>query len=271
MTGSIRRVASLTVALAGLLAGSCAVAAEEPADWQHTVFIYGMGAMIDGDAQIGPVEVAVDASMSDIFDALEFGAMAAYRADNGTWSFMGDATFMGLGGHGTRDAPGGGEVKGEIDLDQTTLMATFGRRWTEHLEFLFGLAYFDLSMDLSLKSTSGGALDAAASTDVDWIDPTIGLQYHRRLGEDWRVTLRGDVGGFGIGSDFMYQLLASLRWQASEMTGVFFGYRLISFDYEDGYDRNYVHFDLTEQGPMAGVSLSFWRSAVCVRIRRRDK
>ena len=53
-----------------------------------------MGAGIDGEAQIGPVEVGIDASMSDVLDALEFGAMLAYRADNGTWSFTGDATFM---------------------------------------------------------------------------------------------------------------------------------------------------------------------------------
>ena len=105
-TGSIRRIASLAVSLTGLLAGSGAVAAEAPAGWQHTVFIYGMGAGIDGDAQIGPVKVGIDASMSDVLDALEFGAMAAYRADNGTWSFTADATFMGLGAHETHETPG---------------------------------------------------------------------------------------------------------------------------------------------------------------------
>jgi hypothetical protein len=36
--------------------------------------------------------------MSEILDALESGAMGAYRADAGTWSFTVDATFMGLGG-----------------------------------------------------------------------------------------------------------------------------------------------------------------------------
>ena len=121
-----------------------------------------MGAGIDGDAQIGPVKVGVDASMSDVFDTLEFGAMLAYRVDNGTWSFMGDATYMGLGAHETHSTPADGEVKGEIDVDQVTLMATFGRRWTEHLEFLFGLAYLDLSANVKLKSVSGGPLNVAA-------------------------------------------------------------------------------------------------------------
>ena len=257
MAVSIRRKVLLASALTGLLVGSGAFAAETPADWQHTVFIYGMGAGIDGDAQIGPVEVGIDASMSDVLDALEFGAMLAYRADNGTWSFTGDATFMGLGGHDTRAAPGGGEVKGEIDVDQTTLMGTFGRRWTDHLEFLFGLAYVDLSMDLSVQSASGGPLDVAASRDADWIDPTLGLRYERPIGDDWRVVLRGDIGGFGVGSDFMYHLLAGAGWQASDAVNLFLGYRLISYDYEEGQNQNYMRFDLTEQGPMLGVGISF--------------
>jgi hypothetical protein len=199
----------------------------------------------------------VDASISDVLDNLEFGAMLAYRVNNDTWSFMGDATFMGLGAHETHDTPLDGTVKGEIDVDQVTLMATFGRRWTEHLEFLFGLAYVGLSADVSLRSTSGGPLDVAAGKDADWIDPTIGLQYNRPLGDAWRLNLRGDVGGFGVGSDLMYHLLASARWQATDTVGAFFGYRLISYDYEEGSGRNYQHYDLTEQGPMLGVSVSF--------------
>jgi hypothetical protein len=247
----------VAVVLAGLLAGSGVFAAETPTGWQHTVFIYGMGAAIDGEAQIGPVEVEIDLGMSDVLDALEFGAMLAYRADNGTWSFTGDATFMGLGANETHETAVGGRVKGDIDVDQTTLMGTLGRRWTEHLEVLFGLAYVDVSMDLSLKSTSGGPLDVKASRDADWIDPTLGLRYDRPIGGDWRLNLRGDIGGFGVGSDFMYHLLAGARWQASETVGVFLGYRLISYDYEEGSNQDYLRFDLTEQGPMLGMSVSF--------------
>ena len=257
MTGLIRGIAALALTLAGLLASVDAAADEVSGGWQQTLFVYGMGAGIDGTAQIGPVKVDVDASMSDVFDALEFGAMLAYRVENGTWSFMGDATYMGLGAHDTHGTPAGGEVKGEISVDQATLMATFGRRWTDHLEFLFGLAYLDLSADVKLKSVSGGPLNVAAGADASWIDPTIGLQYSRPLGDQWRVTLRGDVGGFGVGSDLMYQLIASARWQASDAIGVFFGYRLIDFDYEDGSGHDYQHYDLTEQGPMVGMSVSF--------------
>ena len=90
--------------LAGLLASGDAAADEVLRGWQHdrVRLRHGRGSST-ATAQIGPVKVDVDASMSDVFDALEFGAMLAYRVENGTWSFMGDATYMGLGAHDTHE------------------------------------------------------------------------------------------------------------------------------------------------------------------------
>ena len=120
-------------------------------DWRHTVVLYGMGAAIDGEDRIGDLTVPVEVNISDLFDALEFGAMGAWRMENDTWSFTLDATYMGLGGSHESDR---GLVKGDVDLDQTTLMGTLGRRWTEHVEVLVSLAYFDLSTDLRLATTT---------------------------------------------------------------------------------------------------------------------
>lgn len=232
-----------------------ALAAE--GDWEHTGVFYVMGAAIDGETQIGDLVVPVDMSISDVFDALEFGAMGAYRADNGTWSFTVDTTFMGLGGTAATER---GIVTGDVDIDQFTLMGTVGRRLTPNLEALFSLSYFDLSADLDVVIRNALTQEETvrkASTDASWVDPLIGLQYNVPIGEDWRFNLRGDIGGFGIGSDFAYQVLANFRWQANERFGVVFGYRLIGFDYEDGHDADYERFDLIEQGPLAGLTISF--------------
>jgi hypothetical protein len=254
---SARRFSLLAVSLASCCAAMSAQGAA--GDWQQTVIIYGMGAAIDGDATIGDLTVPVDVSMSEVFDALEMGAMGAYRADNGTWSFMVDATFMGLGGtaESQRDI-----VKGDMDLDQMTLMGTVGRRFTPTLEGLFSLTWFDLSTDLKLTTRNpiGGAeTTRTTSVDANWIDPMLGLQYNVPFADDWRFNLRGDIGGFGIGADLSYQLLANVRYQATDKIGVAFGYRVIGYDYEDGDkgDRDYQHFDLVEQGPLVGLTISF--------------
>jgi hypothetical protein len=251
---SLRSCAILGALVACLLIPPGARAGEGAGDWRHTLVIYGMGAAIDGSAQIGQVEVPIDVSISDVFDALEVGAMATYRVENDTWSFTVDTTFTGLGGSDTTE---GGLLRGELDVDQFTFMGTAGRKLTDNLEFLFGFAYMNLSTDLKLNGTAGEVVDLQASADVDWIDPTVGLQYNVPFGEDWRLNLRGDIGGFGIGSELMYQLLATFRWQMSDTAGIVFGYRVIDFDYEEGQGRNYQHYDLTEQGPVVGVVISF--------------
>ena len=93
-----RHIASLAAVLAVLLMPFWVHAQDSSKDWHHSVYIYAMGAAIDGTAQIGPVVVPVDLSVSDVFGALEFGAMAAYRAENDTWSFSADATYMAWAG-----------------------------------------------------------------------------------------------------------------------------------------------------------------------------
>ncbi len=249
-----RHLATLCLFVGAALAARPGVAEEA---WTHTLFVYGMGAAIDGKTQLGPLAVDVDVSISDVFDALEFGAMAAYRVDNGTWSYTVDATFMALGGASKTE---GGNVLGKLDVDQMTLMGTVGRRLTPNLEALFSLGYFDLSTKLLVKTTNpitGETTTRRAGKDPSWVDPMVGLQFSAPLGERWRFGLRGDVGGFGVGSDLSYQALASFRWAASDNVGLFFGYRLISFDYESGKDLKYERYDLTEQGPLAGFSWTF--------------
>ena len=226
-------------------------------DWQKTVVIYGMGAAIDGTAQIGDVEVPVDLSISDVFDSLEMGAMGAYRIANDTWSFTADVTYMGLGAtvKSERDI-----AKAEIDMDQITVMGTLGRRWTDHLDFLFSLAYVDLSTELTVtvdNPLTPGDERRKATEGASWVDPLVGLQYHVPFADHWRFNLRGDIGGFGIGSDLTWQLLTTLHWQANDTIGVVAGYRVISFDYEDGKGSNYERYDLTEQGPLVGMTISF--------------
>lgn len=159
-----RRTVSLAAVLSVLLTPFWVHAQDNSKDWHHSVYIYVMGAAIDGKAQIGPVEVPVDLSVSDVFGALEFRAMAAYRAENDTWSLSADATCMGLAGSDTTE---GGRLVGTLDVDQFTLMATVGRRVSENTELLFGLAYFDLGIDLRVTSTGGVPVDLSASRDAD--------------------------------------------------------------------------------------------------------
>jgi len=245
------RKSILAAVLAGLLVAAAAQAQGDAAAWRNTVVLYGMGAAIEGTAGMEDFEVPIDISISDLFDSLEMGAMGAYRGENDTWAVMVDATFMGLG---ATQRSQGGRLKGDIELDQTTVMGTVGRKLSDHVEALVGLAWFDLSTELVLD---GPLATRAGEEGASWIDPTFGLAWHRPIGERWQADLRADIGGFGIGSNLLVHMLADFRWRASERVGVAFGYRLIQFNYEEGRGASYESYDLTEQGPLVGVTFSF--------------
>jgi hypothetical protein len=237
--------------LAALMPARPALAQDGLGHWRQTIYLYGMGAAIDGDAQVGPLTVPVDISISDLFDSLDMGGMAAYRIDNGTWSFSVDATYMDLGWSRSTQQ---GRAAAALDVEQLTIMGTVGRRVSPRLEALFTLAYFDLSADLT-----GQVLQQqiSVSRDADWIDPLIGLNYRLPLSEKWTLDLRGDVGGFGGGSDQTLHGWVKVVRQNSPSFSWFMGYRYIAYDYETGSGINLQRYDLAQQGPGVGLAWSF--------------
>lgn len=226
-----------------------ALAQSSEGEWRQTVFLYGMGAMIEGDAQVGPLQVPVDVGLSDFFDVLKFGAMAAYRVENDDWSFTGDVTYMNLGGNKVTQQS---RASAGLDVEQLTVMATAGRRILPHLEALVSLAYFDVESDLRVRLLQQVR---TASREADWVDALVGLNYEVPLGSKWRYTLRGDIGG--LGSDLTWHALTKFTYQSSERFGWYAGYRVIAYDYEDGQGLNYQHYDLRQHGPGLGMSISF--------------
>jgi hypothetical protein len=81
--------------------------------------------------------------------------------------------------------------------------------------------------------------------------------YTLPFGERWSTTLRGDVGGFGIGSNFSWPAAASLRWQMSPTIGVVGAYRYIDIDYDTGRNSSYFKYDVVTQGPALGMVFTF--------------
>lgn len=245
------RTSMAAAALAATMMMSCAAQAQDTGEWRQTFYLYGMGVQIEGDAQIGPISVPVDVSVSDMFDSLDFGAMAAYRIENGTWSYSLDVTYMDLGFSQTTEQ---GRASAELGTEQLTVMATVGHRVSPNMEALFSLAYFDLSTDLTVRVLQQ---QVSASRDADWVDPLFGLNYRLPFADKWTFDVRGDFGGFGIGSDLTLHGWVKLTRQNSDAFSWYFGYRYIGYDYETGTGRDFERYDLSQHGPGIGLAYSF--------------
>ena len=236
-------------------AGVVLVLASTPAaasEWQHELAPYVWGSAMEGTVGIGPVSAEAEMSFSDILDDLEFGFMGAYRASRDRYSITVDAIYMGLGV--TEKGPGG-TLKADIDVDQIGLEADFGYAVADRVTLFGGLRYVSLDADLRVTGPLGNEL--SASEEQDWVDPVIGAIYSWPLADDWTLNLRGDIGGFGVGSDFAWQGMATLRWQFSPRTALGVAYRYLDMDYEDGRGSDYFKYDMATSGPTMGVIFTF--------------
>jgi hypothetical protein len=98
-----------------------------------------------------------------------------------------------------------------------------------------------------------GTRDISDSDNKTWVDPIIVLRSNHVFKEKWLLNLRGDIGGFGIGSKFAWQAQAYGGYRFSELFQLTAGYRIISIDYNKD---NFV-YDVNTYGPVLRLGFNF--------------
>lgn len=77
--------------------------------------------------------------------------------------------------------------------------------------------------------------------DYDWVDPVIGARYTYTFNSDWSVLLRGDIGGFGVSTDWMTNASVDAVFRLNDLVSLSVGYRYLDIKFEDDdllYDAN---------------------------------
>ena len=66
-----------------------------------------------------------------------------------------------------------------------------------------------------------------------------------------------EIGGFGAGSDFAWQIFPTVGIRLHERAGLDFGYRWLGTDYESGEGVDRFVWDTLMQGPALGFTIRF--------------
>ena len=73
--------------------------------------------------------------------------------------------------------------------------------------------------------------------------------------------LRGDIGGFDVGSQFTWQAIATYNWLLCMANGIpvdgYVGFRALSADYSQGSGTSKFEFDNVMYGPVIGATMRF--------------
>src|SRR5690349_6748567 len=219
-----------TIAAALLVcAANVNTARAQDSGWHYLVAPYIMFPNMKGETGIGELPlVSVDEDPSDIFENLQMGAMLYAEAYNDTWAFSSDVLYMNL----ESDFAGGTILNdGSVEMAQVGWELAAMRRLTPCFELGLAATYNQIDADLKIHVLN---TPVKISTTEDWVDPSIVARATFPFGEKWFFQARGNIGGFGVGSDLMWQLQADVVYKRSDRWSFMFGYRVIDFDYDHG-------------------------------------
>jgi hypothetical protein len=258
-----------------------------PSPWSFTFTTYGWIPWMSGNMAVKGHNFDVNLDPSQIFGHLDWSTLPAWmsyaEARRGPISLFNDIVYANISGSNglSRERPGplGTTLSGSVSLDYTQVTIEFGGAYeiwsgrnpvvagSSNLDLLAGGRYWHqdttvtaaTSTDPSLPILGGRVIDRSGS--VDWVDPFIGARLRNQLGPGEELMVRADFGGFGVGSDFSWQVLATYNWQMCVLNGHildgYVGYRALSVDYSQGSGSTRYEYDVLQQGPVIGSTLHF--------------
>lgn len=220
--------------------------------WDFVIAPFALLPNITGDSSVGALEDAdIDVGTTDILNSLDLGAMIQFEAlhESGYGAIVA-YNFMDLGGEA--NGPGG-MTSIEADIFQG-IFEGFGtyRLKTENgpLEFYGGVRWWDMDIDVNVSEVQ------KVNSGEDWVDPVIGVRWMPQIADNWHLILKGDIGGFGVASDFTWNLQGGVAWDATDYLSLVVQYRALSVDYSTGTvgTPNRFVYDTTTHGPLFGLA-----------------
>jgi hypothetical protein len=244
----------LLTAFGGFGSVSAQTAAAEN-KWEFLTEVYLMFANINGDIGVGnSITVPVDADPADVFSKLQIGGMLYLEAGTGCWVITSDLLFMNLQQDITPDKF---IHSGTVTLKQTIWELAGLYRILPFLEAGVGgrLNYLETDIAAQRIVFPAGTEALTGHLSKTFYDPILITRLTYDIENKWLFQLRGDLGGFGIGSDFTWQLQAYVGYRFATLFQLSVGYRIISIDYDKGENEERFIFDMNEFGP--AIKLGF--------------
>ena len=258
---SLRQKCTLTVSFGFLflvfIFSAVAYAASSGDSWEFHIAPYGWLAGQEGTVgtfpRLPPADIDVSFS-DDILGNINGALMLIGEARKGSFGFAADVAYTDI--ESDAKIPGENFTKLTSQSQSWIVSAAGFYRFFEKerafLDCLAGVRYWSVDSELTLSGDPVGAF--AFDNREDWFDPIVGLKGLTMLGSS-KFYVNGFIviGGFGAGSDFMWDGNLNLGYQWTETISTTVGYRYLSVDYES----DDFLYDVSQDGPILGLSWRF--------------
>jgi hypothetical protein len=221
---------------------------------------YLMFTSMSGTTQFGeilpPTFICIPASK--VFSYLKIGGMLYAEVHNDKLAFTSDLFYADL----SQDASSKNNIiNGTASLKQFLWELEGLYRLTPWLEAGVGARINEITAGLNINYNpplGGSPTSGNGQKSNTWVDPLIITRLKTVIHDKWLFQLRADMGGFGIGSQFAWQLQPDIFFRASKLLELGIGYRVISMNYYNNKSgSDYFLYDMEEYGPQIRIGFNF--------------
>jgi hypothetical protein len=223
-------------------------------DWVP-VYLWFSG--LKGSVGAGGYVAPVNAGFSNVISDLNIGLMSVLDVRRKRFGLLTDLLFISVSSD-QKNTPAGISYSGftanaktffvdpegyfrVLDGDVLSVDATAGAR------------FWRLDNNLNLFPATTSAPSVTVGQSQSWVDPVLGARFHVNLAKGWFGTLKGDAGGFGVGSQLTYQFYVGIGKEFKQKFSTVAGYRYLDVDYSNGGFLYDVHMS----GPIVGFNVRF--------------
>jgi hypothetical protein len=284
------RTAGLACLLAVAIAGPAGAEDAASDAWRFNATAYGWFTSVSGNVTARGQTFDVNAGFFDIID--NSSSVAAFNgyveADKGPVGVYADFVWSSLGfsksaARYRNPLPGltaSGVANVQLRYTMTIVEAgglyefarfAHGTSSFTAVDGLAGFRYWNNSVVANIEATLSAnlynlglersfGLTVARSGALERVDPLVGLRLRHQFTPGQTAFVRGDVGGFGLGSLFSWQAVAaySYAWSFDRYAlAATVGYRALSANYTTGSGIDTRGVDAVFHGPIMGFSVKF--------------
>lgn len=187
-------------------------------------------------------------SDTSLFDVLDFGVLLTAEARKGNWGVIGEFNYLSLSDEFTF---AGGFVRGESELRGTMGGAALVYRFIgDNRASADVFAGFRI---WSLEATADFRILPTASRTATFVDPILGLRGTYFVTDNVFLTGLVEIGGFGAGSDFQWEVIGRMSYRFSDTISAGIGYRHLAID----VSRGGLAVDAVISGPFVAIDFNF--------------
>ncbi|MDB4575557.1 hypothetical protein N9112_01215 [bacterium] len=177
-------------------------------------------------------------------DNLDGVASTTFTARKNQWGFLFDFLYVAYEDTFLEASPL--QITPRLEGTIIEFTGAYAPTSIDNLELIAGLRQQDITISLAL-------VNRKPEQSASWIDAFAGIIYAHPLTGNFHISLRGDLGGFGIESDMAINAEAMFRYQMSDTFAIKFGYRYLKVKFKE----DVFLYDISLDGFLFGLGIGF--------------